>query len=279
MEKIKFTKKQINFIIKNYPNKGLKECARLLKIDEKHIRNKVNNLGLKVSKERFSKQQSIKSLKTNYADIKLFLDLKNPKIIYFLGLMWADGYLHDTKDRFELSINKDDFKDVSDTIKSLGEWNVYERNRKNRTKTSITVGCYSKEICNLMRKYGFVEKSNKQPLFLNKIPKELIHYFFRGLIDGDGCFYISPNKKCRQFYLAGSYNQEWDYFTNFLKELNIKYKIKQKIQKKTQKYSVVFLSGRELVKLGEIIYKNFTNDKIGFTRKFNKFVIIKNSFL
>ena len=53
---------------------------------------------------------------------------------------------------------------------------------------------------------------------------------------------------------------------------------KKKTQNKTQKYSVVFLSGRELVKLGEIIYKNFNKDKIGFTRKYEKFILIKETF-
>ena len=277
MERAKITKKQVDFIINNYANHGAKYCADKLKIEEKLIKRKAYVLGLKLSIEKFSEQQSKKSLKTNYPNIQKFLNLNNPKMIYFLGLFWADGYLHDTKNRFELSINKEDYDNVSKIINKLGEWNIYERNRKGR-KPQVTVGCYSKDICNLMRIYGFGDKSIIKPTFLEKIPKNLIHYFFRGLIDGDGCFYISPNKKCRQFYLAGSYDQEWSYFTNFLNDLNIKFKVKKKTQNKTQKYSVVFLSGRELVKLGEIIYKNFNKDKIGFTRKYEKFILIKETF-
>lgn len=278
MGKTKITEKQIKFLKKNYAEKGATECAKILKLDVKIVYKNAYALGLKVSPERWSKAQSERSLKTNYPSIDKFLKLNNPKMVYLMGLMWADGYLHDTKNRFELTILKSDFNEIINIIKDLGDWIIYERNRKDR-KASITVGCYSKQICDLMREYGFADKSIHSPLFLNRIPEDLIHYFFRGLIDGDGCFYISPDKKCRQFYLAGSYDQEWNYFTNFLKEFNIKYKIKQKIQRKTQKYSVVFLSGKALVKLGEIIYKNFNNDNIGFARKFSKFTLIKNLLL
>lgn len=278
MGKINITKEQIDFLIKNYSNKGVEGCATSLKLDKKVVQRKVRSLRLKLSTKKFNELQGFKSLKTNYANIGQFLDLTDPKMVYLMGLMWADGYLHDTKNRFELYIDKNDFNDVYGIIKEIGDWSIHERNRKDR-KPSIVVGCYTRSVCDLMREYGFTEKSLKQPLFLNRIPKELKHYFFRGLIDGDGCFYISPDKKCRQFTLAGSFNQEWDYFTDFLNEFNIKYKVKQKTQKNdTQHYSVVFLSGKELVKLGDITYENFKVDNIGFIRKYDKYIDIKNSF-
>ena len=277
MKKINFTKEQEDFFIENYPKKGSKYCEEKLNVSKSTIYNKAKQFGLKISQETKNELQRIRATKINYPDIKQFKELKNPTIIYLLGLFWADGYLHSTKNRFELYTLKSDYNYISSAINELGEWNIKELKKVNRNP-SVVVGCYNKNICNLMREYGFVNKSIKQPLFLNKIPKELIHYFFRGLIDGDGCFYISPNKKCRQFYLAGSFEQEWDYFINFLKKYNIKFKIKKKIQKKTQKYSVVFLSGKQLIKMGDIIYKDFSNDKLGFLRKYEKYLLIKETF-
>lgn len=160
MEKTKFTKEQVDFIIKNYSKEGVKYCAQALKLKEEIIRSKANRLGLKLSSERFNEQQTKKSLKTEYPKLEKFMNLEDPKIIYLMGLMWADGYLHDKQNRFELSIDKNDFIDIEKIVKEIGDWRIYERNRKNR-KPCIIVGCYSKPICDLMRDYGFMEKSLK----------------------------------------------------------------------------------------------------------------------
>jgi hypothetical protein len=107
-----------------------------------------------------------------------------------------------------------------------------------------------------------------------------MNYFLRGVIDGDGCFYINKKTNQTQFSLAGSYNQNWNYFTDILNSLNIKYNIKKsKIKKegKIHKSSVVRITKRnDIVKLGDFVYVNYEMDKMGLKRKYDKYIITKN---
>jgi hypothetical protein len=116
---------------------------------------------------------------------------------------------------------------------------------------------------------------------LSKIPNEIKHYWFRGLIDGDGCFYHYTPKKgstLRQFVLTSTYEQDWTYFENLCKELEIKYTIKRIKNIKSASSVIRITNKKGIKKLGEYIYQNFKKDSIGLIRKFNKFKLITNDF-
>lgn len=271
----KYTKEDTLFIVENYPKNGTEYCANALNISNKTVTKIVNFSKLKLTKKTKSETQSKNSSKYEYVNKNEFIKLDNPIIIYLMGLMWADGYLHSTLNRLELCILEKDYEDISEIINSLGEWSIVKINRKNR-KTSIRLGCYSKDICDIFKKYNYHNKSVDEPLFIKNIPTHLIYYFFRGLVDGDGCFYLSKDKKQRQFYLAGTYEQNWQYFEDYLIKNNIKYIIHRKEQKnkeqKNSKYSIVYIGGCDNIKnFGELIFENFSVDKIGLTRKYLKF--------
>ena len=65
-----------------------------------------------------------------------------------------------------------------------------------------------------------------------------------------------------------------------MKQLNIKYSIarKQQLQNnKVNKFSIIRITNRKGIKiLGDYIYQNYENDKIGLQRKYDKFVKIKS---
>jgi hypothetical protein len=186
-----------------------------------------------------------------------------------MGFLWVDGYLHKSLNRMELSILTEDYNDILNLFDN--SWSIYNRERKNRKPQTI-LGLYKKDICNLFRnEYNFTEKSFHSPNFLNKIDKNLLHCFIRGFFDGDGCFYVSKDKKCKQCYLAGSYDQDWTWIENILKELKINYNIKKKVQKDC-KYSIVYIYKNSIGVFGKYIYNNY--DNIGLKRKYKKYLEI-----
>ena len=82
--------------------------------------------------------------------------------------------------------------EIESTIMKTGNWNKYyiKGRLKNNTicKDSILYRIGFKKLYNIFKEYDYDIKSTISPYkILNSIPKELKHYFFLGLIDGDGC--------------------------------------------------------------------------------------------
>jgi hypothetical protein len=171
---------------------------------------------------------------------------------------------------------KEDIDVIKPVLESIGKWNYYGRKQPVKTwRPSINVITNNKRIFNFLIEYDYDKKSYvSADKILSTIPDDLKHYFFRGLIDGDGCFYHYTPKKgsiLRQFALTSTYEQNWSYFEGLCNELDIKYKIKRTINTKSSS-SVIRITNKDGInKLGTYIYKDFDIDNVGLKRKYNKF--------
>lgn len=253
---MKWSEDEIEYLNENYPNFGPKELSIKLKRSVDSINIKLKSLDIRG--QIFKKYD------------KFTFDLHNKTHLYLMGFLWADGYLHNTKNRLELSINTDDFNDIADYI-DTNYWAVYQRKRKNR-KDQTTIGLYQEKVCDKFRiEYNYTEKSLKGPNFIDKIPESLLFYFVRGFFDGDGCFYLSKDNKQKQCYLAGTYEQDWNWIEKILKGLSIEYLIKRKVQNIKSKYSIIYIIKKDIIKFGSYIYKD-NSDRIGLKRKYEKFL-------
>ena len=128
------------------------------------------------------------------------------------------GYMFQSKNGYNSNIGiglvKEDMEELEIHLDKIGVWNKRISDKKKisswrQTKSLLT---NNKRIYNFLMEMDFKEKSYKSAdKILNIIPEKLRHYFFRGLIDGDGCFYISKNKKQKQFTISSSIGQDWGY--------------------------------------------------------------------
>ena len=133
---------------------------------------------------------------------------------YYLGFLWADGYVG--KYKVQIEVVKEDgyalFSDIFSQI-SIEGVKIYDtyRERKNR-KPQIAINICNVEFIKWLSIYDYLFKSNSFPYkILSIIPEDLKRYFYLGLIDGDGCFYLSKNKKTQQFYITSNYEQDWSH--------------------------------------------------------------------
>ena len=111
---------------------------------------------------------------------------------------------------------------------------------------------------------------------LKNIPSHLYKYWYRGLIDGDGCWYINEKNYNYQFSLAGSYKQDWSYFEHLLNKLKIKYSVQRRIQNNNKSSCIRITNKHGIIKLGNFIYNNYKIDNIGLKRKYDKYKLIKS---
>lgn len=206
---------------------------------------------------------------------------------YVLGFLWGDGFirckpgktLHQYITGTEIvSVDMVEIKNIFD---SLGDWTFSERHRKNRQpqsclySTNKILGKYL-----IDNGYGPNTTGSANSILLNTNP-EYHNYWFRGLIDADGCYYYNKKQSCRQFSLVSCYEQEWNFFTNKLDELNIQYALRRRIEypnsPKPQKHSIVRITNIDDIELlGQYLYgKKY--DALGLSRKYNKWLEISNS--
>lgn len=209
------------------------------------------------------------------------LDKMTIETAYILGLIWADGSISKNGKGYRISIEgkKQDLDTIKNVFMKTGLWGSYVRPIRERQKSEmLNLYTSNKDIWNFLHLNNY-DPNNKLSAnnILQNIPKNLHKYWFRGLICGDGSFYLNSKTKRKNFTLAGPYNQNWDFIISLFEELNInKFSIITKKNLKGSYSNIVIQNYDGILKLGNYIYDDFNINKIGLERKYNKFLEIKN---
>lgn len=209
--------------------------------------------------------------------------MNSKEFYYFLGFLWADGYLWENLKIYQTRIileNKiADLNPLMKHFNKFAKFYTLEIKKKNSKNIFLRAIIYKKELYNFLKSYGYKDKFGPH-LIINYIPEEFHGIFWRGLMDGDGCFGIYYRRKRKstdyRCELTSGKTQNWIFLEEFCKKNDIKYKIK--IIKNQSGTVSNFSIGQieSMVKFGDLIYKTYQNDKIGLKRKYLKFEKIKN---
>jgi hypothetical protein len=220
-------------------------------------------------------------------DADHFISPKTPEAAYILGLLWADGNL-DGKYRVQIKASFFDLSSVKRFFEATGNWTYRIQQREKQSwKDTLVIRASSKSLVSFLSENDYTAKSHKSAdKILSLIPDNLKHYWFRGLMDGDGSFYLQSNcnsktgsrKSCISCF--SSYEQDWTFFTSLLDNLKVKYKLNRRIrikENKEQKSSSLEIYGKDdILNFGNYLYQNYPEDNIGFDRKYQNFLAIKS---
>lgn len=278
-----WTKKEIDFLLENYPTNGTKYCAEKLERSRSSIQKRCFRLNLlidsntktlicKTTQLRYQNNRTDEDFKIN---IKQFITIENPHVAYILGYLWADGYI--VRDEIRLELIRTDLDYIKPILESIGSWNYYYRHRKGRSESGRAV-VSNKRLVQFLIECDYHKKSHvSAKKILSYIPEQLKHYFFRGLIDGDGCISVS-DKKCKGVVsVAGSYKQDWSYITDKCEELSIPYYI-YRYNKNVHKHSCIEINYSNAKIFCDYIYQG---EQFGLQRKYKKYLnlveLISNS--
>lgn len=216
-----------------------------------------------------------------YDEIRInqFLNITTPEVAYFLGFLWADGCIY-TKKKYtylvQISIVSSDFKYLKKMFKRIGHTNFNKYKplpKKWQEKTIASI--YSKPLTEFLLKNGYDNKENPH-IILDIIPENLRSYFYRGLFDGDG--HIHVGRKGFSCGLTSSINQDWGAIEKLFKNLNIKYFIQRREKKDGHSSELRISNARDTLLFLDLIYGNFSKDKIGFSRKYSNYKKLKERF-
>lgn len=266
-KKIRFTKEEDKFLLDNYNKIGIMKCCKALN------RNKGS----------VQKRRIILKIKNNQKiqdSFQRMFPVDTKEKAYFLGFLWADGYVPINRPRADnricISIQEEDGNAIKDIFcKNINFYVNFSPKLKPTWKNILHFRVSDKLLHKKLEELDYGIKSfAPQTKVLKEIPENLHYMFWRGYIDGDGSIATHSNRVTA----SSNIKQDWTELENLCRRLNIEnFKIFRMTSKKNHKYSV--FSIRKLPdceKILNYIYQNFEEDKIGLVRKYYKFLLLKD---
>jgi intein-encoded DNA endonuclease-like protein len=268
---MKWTENEIKFLKENYSTYGGKYCQPYVgnrKIDA--INATAARLGLKVINKKI--HPTLQNV-----SISNFIHINKKETAYFLGFLWADGYIHHYVSNkinhytISIEIKSSDAESIKDIFFNVGNWNIQKRKRGDYSEVTLFT-TNNKDLYFFLKENRYDGKSLLEPTkILEKIPDDLKIYFWKGLFDGDGS--VGLNGRGAFFEIASTYDYEYleikKLFTTF--EV-VKFNIYRKIDKKNHKSSVIKIYGKEILKTNPLFVD------YGLERKNIKFKKIKEKY-
>ncbi len=215
--------------------------------------------------------------------------IQSPEAAYILGLLWADGnveYNGKNYYRIRLSNQVRDFKIFATIFRKTGPWVIRYKLAQTQNRQPQGEAVVSNKWLGqfLIENDYHAKECMSADKILEQIPNHLKHYWFLGLLDGDGCITTGERLSDASLNICSNYDQNWRFMENLFQSLRIKYCISKgnytpKNQTKQQKCSKIRITNsNDILKFCDYIYQSRNINQIGLKRKFEKYSQIKKDF-
>ncbi len=280
---------EISYLKENYDKLGIRECSKELRRTDFSIKYKALQLGLKISRQNnlihrcagakiaWETRRSERSLWRPSINDEVIRNVKTPEAAYFLGFFWADGYFLNKSNNLDAGGNifaefsAADYKQIESVFSALGKWTITRRQRENR-KPVVRLETRNTPLYEWLVEQDFDKKTSVAPSkILNLVPLDFRSLWWRGYMDGDGCYYFG--ERVKQLSIGSAYNQDWAEFEALCESMSTTFNYQQRIQKrkngKLHKSSSVRVCNKHgIQKLIEYFYSH--PSPMGFPRKRRK---------
>lgn len=266
-------------VLKNNYYKGATYVGSLLNRSRVSVQSKMCRLGLYIDpniKSSIQKNNGLKN-KKNYTNhvykVNDFTTDINEYSSYILGLLWTDGYILKNRKTTSLTMVSDDLNELNWIFDKTGNWYKQYRKRKGK-RESLTLSAYNPNLLSSLTYLNFDKKSYYSPYKLfNLIPDKYIKYLIRGIIDGDGCFYINKKQYTYQLSISSTYEQDWSFYIDFFNKIGFDFKIQKRVSKKSKSSIIRLCQKKKIIEFSKWLYDGYEIDKIGLIRKYNKYLL------
>lgn len=238
-----------------------------ISVDEIRYFLKKNNIHKKQSPGDFDEYRKHK-INKKYFDV-----IDSEDKAYFLGLIYADGYIPNSG--FSISLKEED-KYILETLcryieTDLGCIKLIKAKEQNgfkaRSYYRLTICCT--EIAQKLHEYGAIQNKSLILQPPKNIPEKMLNHFIRGFVDGNGCIFFDKNTKSFRVQIASTLSMvEWlrEYFDG-----------DQKIKKRKNIFYYDIGGNRKSYFLLSKLYENSSED-LRLKRKYNKFLQCKEIY-
>ena len=153
--------------------KYCKELANEYQVDEHSIYKILDKAGIKRQTGYHSK-----------CNETYFSSIDNPHKAYLLGFITADGAI--VNEVLSIEVHKDDI-----AVLEFAKTQINPNATLTPTRDCFKVTFGAKALARDLSKYGIIQNKSKliKQVPTDLIPQSLLPFYFRGLIDGDGCIH------------------------------------------------------------------------------------------
>lgn len=240
--------KSYNYYLEN-KNLNIKSISDIFNIDRHIVSDYFKSKGYISNKHNKIKMKS-----------DIFSEINTEEKAYWLGFIYADGYVSDANE-FELALCLKDFKHLQKFRRFIERESKVKKDYY-RCRVCLKDILFTQDL----KKLGVVPRKSLILTFpdYNQVPKHLIKHFIRGYVDGDGSIYITNNN----IYCSVLGTRE--FLTELIREAKIPRRTLYKNNNNNSSNCWFFqVSGKNAINLINYLYKN---NKIHLERKYNKYL-------
>lgn len=252
-----FCEETLNIAINMYKEgKSLTQIGKELNVNRKRLSKEFKKLGITI----------IQNGQKYFYDYSVFKKIDTEEKAYWLGFLYADGYVNIEKG-IELTLAEYDYDHLVKFRKFMGDESI-DISYKN-SANAYRVCIYSKEIASDLVNLGCIQAKSLILQFPSEeqVPNHLINHFMRGYFDGDGCVYYSHGQLA--FSILGTSEFLDTYESYVLESMNRDNPTKRLHDKRliNNTESIQYTGNVQCKKWFDFLYKDAT---IYLQRKYNK---------
>lgn len=167
-------------------NECYSKIAEKLGTDRKLVSYWIRKLGYSTPKNRLRNAHSKRTYEMND---DIFETIDSEEKAYWLGFIYADGCISESKNDIELFLKEEDLKHIEAFKKFLQATNPIKKKIKNNKYISYGIRVTSSKVKNDLIILGAYPNKTSILKFPkeSQVEKSLVPHFLRGYFDGDGC--------------------------------------------------------------------------------------------
>lgn len=265
----KIPREQIQEAIIYYENNNVSmvDVAKKYKYTVSGLKHHLKKQGIKIK----TREELPRKYPVNH---DYFKEIDVPEKAYFLGLLYADGGIHEPTNTVNLSLKYTDKETLEYLTKLVQDRPLlYCKERtgsKFKSAPQYKIVICSKQIVQDLKKHGCYQAKTYTMEFPTTVALNLMPHFIRGYMDGDGCVCKSLTDPTVSFVGNKVFLSQFQDFLQTHQNIKLTLRDRKDYHDKICMASIV--GSKRVVKFLDWIYKDST---VHFDRKFQNYLKLK----
>lgn len=240
--------------------------GKLINVDRKRVSYWIRKNGHQTDPKKVRNKKNF-SRKYQFEE-EIFEKIDTEEKAYWLGFLYADGYVSEYKNDISVSLAEKDVEHViklKDFIKTNAPIKIKQKKTKEKTYISYSLTFTSQKTKQDLINLGCIPRKSNILVFpnQNQVPSELLSHFIRGYFDGDGCVTHANKGKQIAVEILGTK----DFIESLIKWSDINANI-HSFKHSPTTYRVQYFGEKG----NSFLEKIYHNSNIKLERKYSKFV-------